>query len=52
MICKECPDFDKELGCQAYLFDKDYDVPCLLKMIIQELRISDDVEGDEWKFLP
>lgn len=49
--CHECKDFDKvEELCKADLFACDFNPKCLLKMIIQELRImNDDGEGEGWK---
>ena len=55
MRCWDCEDFDKEeMYCLADRFMKDIDISCALRMVIQELRISNFPEepekGEEWKF--
>jgi hypothetical protein len=55
MLCKECPDY-KENFCEADMFKKEHSIGCLLKMLIQEIRLMRDeqwrdiIDGDEWKY--
>ena len=50
--CKDCPNFKPEDDgwCLANLWEG-HSIGCLLKMMIQELRLLnlDTEEGEEWK---
>jgi len=51
MNCQACDQYDREENyCAANLFEREYPLACLLKMVIQELRLLHDEEGEEWKY--
>ena len=53
MLCIHCNKFDKKNRlCNANLFEDEVSDSCLLKQIIQNLRLAEDCieDGEEWKY--
>ena len=52
MTCKDCANFNKEEHwCEADMFEKNWPLSCIFKMILQELQLANlPEEGDDWKY--